>query len=728
MTTKHDPQLRIFARPPNGGLVAVDVPRNATFAQMHAKIASKLRIPVMSLRLSSSGRYHDLGTVVSRVLLPGACVECLLRVVGGGKKKKGAASGAAQAPSGTSDDEIDDSGDRVDTADDTQAMLELGVAMNEMAAKGYLPKDLKPPSLMLVGMQTSGKTSFLNYLAMDILGGAVKADTGTRCPVVYYFRTSPVELVTIRGHKDQVARAIPVKRVFEEVTLCMVELDRLDLFNVMPIEVHVEGPDRPTITVTDLPGLLSLPQRPTPRQQAHQREIAAMYQRYRDDGYVPLICSTFKVQDQTYHRSGLANVREALGGEISPEALVYVSHLDIVRTDHDATVSAFVRVAAEVLGIPKARAVTSVIVGSSKPQCLDPAFRAENEVAMDDPKFDYRKARDALREGIRSESQLMRRYTRQFDSVTLGLCSFGLTELTRMVNFRCASFVRGRLQQLVATLETNGLDHARSLRDLRGSVLDPLDAQGRLTDHIMMVREASRLICENLELLSESSFTVIADCYFPRSEAATRCLTELPHKLRRTVAEQLHFLKQDTEISGGLESIHAEKHLKRMDVEHPLHEEMIRRRSATNAADAILKLVGYCMLSQKLRPYSLDELWEFAGVLQPMQVFTADLRAGLRKLVVNGSREMCLEHVKVATKAVCMVYESLHSYAEAAVNSLGVLENTPPYATRSTNTCATSTLATIGSCASEFVRLARTWLTKNSARWICRRCFKSQAS
>lgn len=48
-------------------------------------------------------------------------------------------------------------------------------------------------TLAMVGMQTSGKTRFINIIGGKVIGGAMKAKVGTRCPVLYEFSNSQEE-------------------------------------------------------------------------------------------------------------------------------------------------------------------------------------------------------------------------------------------------------------------------------------------------------------------------------------------------------------------------------------------------------------------------------------------------------------------------------------------------------------------------------------------------------
>ncbi|OLQ13280.1 hypothetical protein AK812_SmicGene2657 [Symbiodinium microadriaticum] len=110
-------------------------------------------------------------------------------------------------------------------------------------------KEVRILTLVVFGVQSSGKTSFIEAL-LKFPVGYTHRSTGTRCPVRYILRNSPTATWTVGGM---------VCDTREDVRKCvsdyMKQLATSNKFENNPLKVEIFEPARIDMDITDLPGL-----------------------------------------------------------------------------------------------------------------------------------------------------------------------------------------------------------------------------------------------------------------------------------------------------------------------------------------------------------------------------------------------------------------------------------------------------------------------------------------
>jgi hypothetical protein len=131
-------------------------------------------------------------------------------------------------------------------------MFEAYSAMVELQARYGV--DVGVPTFIVIGSQSSGKTTFLENLA-GIPLGFTAAGRATRCPVIYKMEYDDISTEASAMFEG---RPIPADSLPGEVERHMQSIIAAGGpgFSSTPISVHVKGPSCPNMVLVDTPGLV----------------------------------------------------------------------------------------------------------------------------------------------------------------------------------------------------------------------------------------------------------------------------------------------------------------------------------------------------------------------------------------------------------------------------------------------------------------------------------------
>jgi len=190
--------------------------------------------------------------------------------------------------------------------------------------------NMKVANLVVVGLQSAGKSRLLSALAGRMIAGAMQRNAGTRCPVVYIFETKPEKKIEVKCKTDLAAQEKSAKEASEWITAHMKKLgeDGGTGFSEEEIIVKISGPSSSIVTLVDLPGLVPEADKP---ENVH---ITKMISNYCDRSHViPLVVTAFdNREDMGYNRSEMKRLLQTMGSkQAQKKALVIVNRLDKVR-------------------------------------------------------------------------------------------------------------------------------------------------------------------------------------------------------------------------------------------------------------------------------------------------------------------------------------------------------------------------------------------------------------
>ncbi|CAK8999155.1 unnamed protein product [Durusdinium trenchii] len=168
------------------------------------------------------------------------------------------------------------------------------------------------PVLVMMGMQSAGKTSFIEAMVKFPVGFTDRC-TGTRCPVRYILRSSSVDSYKVGG--EVVKRAADVR---EKVREHMKRLAQTNSFSHEVLTVEISERNQMDMDITDLPGLKD-------QEERDAKEIASIVKAYVEKPYViPVaLCKAEKSEETQTDMEALKGV-----GLNPKKALVIVNYFN----------------------------------------------------------------------------------------------------------------------------------------------------------------------------------------------------------------------------------------------------------------------------------------------------------------------------------------------------------------------------------------------------------------
>lgn len=237
---------------------------------------------------------------------------------------------------------------------------------------------LNVPQLLVIGMQSSGKSRLLATFAGRALG-LMKSKTATRCATLFHFITSEDDAerceVLWRGR----VLTTTLSEVYSKIKVVMEELEAEDTFSTEQLEVTLELRSAVNMLLIDLPG-----KKPPNVASAERdnRSIENMWRKHANHPCVIPVIVTQMYDDPHQVENELNAVKSGLGKAawemVGRNTIVIAARLDVYQRKNNAerVMCEFLRIATEVSRVCERQRVMFV---SLKPELYDPQVREVEE-------------------------------------------------------------------------------------------------------------------------------------------------------------------------------------------------------------------------------------------------------------------------------------------------------------------------------------------------------------
>mmetsp|Transcript_40370 Transcript_40370/g.92828 ORF Transcript_40370/g.92828 Transcript_40370/m.92828 type:complete len:921 (+) Transcript_40370:53-2815(+) len=478
------------------------------------------------------------------------------------------------------------------------------------------------PQYVIIGKQSFGKTRLLSCIAGYKLGGAEISGTGTRCPAFYKFKTHEVTsfwVGTDWGSMTEVAR----RAVSEFLTQHMAEIAKDDDeskakpgFSNDPVLACVFGPNSPSLSVVDLPGIKK--SSTDAYITACNSRIKEMYKHYFSDcNTVPIVLFQFDVQascDAGETATEVSNfIRESgMPRSVRSKAIVFVTKLDAVQhgLKPEHVKSLLESLSKE--GFRKER----VVMGTLRPDILgDKSSRWKDEDAMTDEYFGE--------ERQKLEEKYLQPWLeeRQLDKVE---CKYGFDALMNLIQEDVHSEMRkngGQIQRWLFGKLREELQRGEAICR-RAQELDKTALRAKILMYVDLYSDALAGVATRDAGGRFRDVLIAAGKGLVAKDGEAKIIERLEKATARTFEEEAESMERSCEVPVDGAWLLCEEVKEAIDSSPPSSMEDLRsetkdgellRLGGGAAVRRLLKRLGVAILTKKLRTFTHRELLDKQG-------------------------------------------------------------------------------------------------------------------